>query len=246
MNKLIKEIFSTQKVIDKNSKEYPLAGNIDFNEGEYLYNLIKNNSEITQTLEIGCAYGIASLFICSALENRKNNKHIIIDPFQDSDYKGIGLLNLDKIGINFYEHINRKSEFILPELAASQPESFDLIFIDGWHTFDHTMIDLFYANKLIKKNGYIVIDDCRYHSVSKAINYFSNYPSYSIISEVSTKKLSNKAKLTKRVSQLIPKFIWKILPKFIYDILSRVQHSSMITLQKIDNDNRDWKWFKNF
>ena len=220
MNKLIKEIFSTQKVIDKNGKEYPLAGNIDFNEGEYLYNLIKDNSEITQTLEIGCAYGIASLFICSGLENRKNNKHIIIDPFQDSDYKGIGLLNLDKSGINFYEHINKKSEFILPELSVSKPESFDLIFIDGWHTFDHTMIDLFYANKLIKKNGYIVIDDCRYHSVSKAVSYFSNYPSYSIISEVSTKKLSNKAKLTKMVSQLIPIFYYFNLFKYLCEFLS--------------------------
>ena len=76
--------------------KYPLAGNIDLHEGKYLYNLINNSPKITQTLEIGCAYGIASLFICSALENRPNSKHIIIDPFQDSDYKGIGILNLDK------------------------------------------------------------------------------------------------------------------------------------------------------
>tara|TARA_B100002052_G_C15791697_1_gene556655 strand:+ start:177 stop:917 length:741 start_codon:yes stop_codon:yes gene_type:complete len=246
MNKLIKEIFSKQKVIDKNGKEYPLVGNIDLNEGQYLYNLIKKNADITQTLEIGCAYGVASLFICSALENRKNKKHIIIDPFQDTDYNGIGLFNLDRSGINFYKYFNKKSEFILPELAVSHPNSFDLIFIDGWHTFDHTMIDLFYANKLIKKNGYIVIDDCRYHSVSKAVSYFSSYPSYSIISEVSTKKLSYKAKLTKTISYLIPKFLWMILPKFIYDILSRVQYSSMVTLKKIDDDHRDWKWFKNF
>ncbi len=52
------------------------------------------------------------------------------------------------------------------------------MFIHGWHTFDHTLIDLFYANLMIKVAGIIVIDDCSKPAVGKAVNYFSKYPAY--------------------------------------------------------------------
>ena len=42
----------------------------------------RGDSSITQTLEVGYAYGLSSLHICSAIQGRKNAHHTIIDPFQ--------------------------------------------------------------------------------------------------------------------------------------------------------------------
>jgi len=46
-----------------------------------------------------------------------------------------------------------------------------MIFIDGWHTFDYTLLDLFYSFLLLKKNGYIVIDDALHPGVNKVVKY---------------------------------------------------------------------------
>ena len=57
--------------------------------------------------------------------------------------------------------------------------SFDFIFIDGWHTFDYTLVDFFYANLLLKINGFIIIDDVLHAGVKSCINYLtSNYKFY--------------------------------------------------------------------
>lgn len=61
-------------------------------------------------------------------------------------------------------------------MLRKQPESFNLIFIDGWHTFDQMMLDMFYANRLVRIGGYIIIDDCNWESVAVALSYYMNYP----------------------------------------------------------------------
>lgn len=65
--KLLEEIFRTRMVYDANGKQYPLDGNIDENEGAFLKGLIKKYQP-QQTIEVGCAFGISSLYICSELE----------------------------------------------------------------------------------------------------------------------------------------------------------------------------------
>jgi predicted O-methyltransferase YrrM len=57
--------------------------------------------------------------------------------------------------------------------------SFDMIFIDGWHTFDYTLVDFFYANLLLKINGIIIIDDALHNGVKKCVDYLTtNYVFY--------------------------------------------------------------------
>ena len=244
---LLEEILNSSKVSDKDGNCVELKGSIDGSEGKYIFNLIKNNPRITLTLEIGCGYGISALFICSALKGRQNVKHIIIDPFQYSDYSGMGILNLNRVNCNFFELIPEYSEYALPTLAKAKSGAFDLIFIDGWHTFDHIMLDLFYSNKLLRIGGYIVIDDCRYPSIAKAITYLSKFPAYKFHSETDYFNLSFRAKVSYNISRAIPQFIkHNFLPFNISQSLYRLQNSSMMTFQKIANDERDWKWFKEF
>ena len=48
------------------------------------------------------------------------HSHIAIDPFQNSDWKGIGLANVDRAGYrSFLEFHEAPSEFVLPGLASA-------------------------------------------------------------------------------------------------------------------------------
>jgi predicted O-methyltransferase YrrM len=247
MNGVIDEIFQTGMVVDRAGTRHSLHSNVDQREGQFLYDLIAADPTIEKTLEIGCAYGLSSLHICSALSTRSSPQHIILDPFQNTQFHGIGIANLERSNFNFFKLIEEPSEFALPAIAKAQPHSFDLIFIDGWHTFDHTLLDLFYANRLIKVGGYIVVDDCGMAPVSKAVSYIANYPAFEIKAQSQRAKTVTSA-MKQIVRILIPSAIaGYVLPRNLYDrYYVRTLYSSMIAFQKIAEDDRNWNWFQSF
>jgi predicted O-methyltransferase YrrM len=247
MSIIIDEIFNTGLVQDSDGKTHRLNFNIDRQEGDFLFQLIKSDSNIKKTLEVGCAYGLSSLHICSALSDRHQANHTIIDPFQAKHYQNIGVLNLQRSGYEFFNLIEEPSEFALPALASVEEGTFDLIFIDGWHTFDHTLVDMFFANRLLKVGGYIVVDDCNMSPVAKAVSYVSNYPAYKLKSQ--NQPLVKPIRLlAQAVKALIPDSIASFLiPRNLYDkYYVRTKYSNMVALQKVGEDCRTWNWFKSF
>ncbi|MCU0549870.1 MAG: class I SAM-dependent methyltransferase [Leptolyngbya sp. Prado105] len=247
MNSVIEEIFQTGQVLDRTGQPYPLHSNVDRQEGQFLFDLIAGDLEIQKTLEIGCAYGISSLHICSALAKQSHRQHWILDPFQHSQFHGIGVANLERSQFDFFQLIEEPSEFALPAIAKEQAGSFDLVFIDGWHTFDHTLLDLFYANRLVRVGGYIVVDDCGMAPVSKAVSYIANYPAFEIKAQ-SQRATSAMSRLKQVVKTVIPSAIaGYLLPRNLYDCYYvRTLYSSMVALQKVKEDDRNWNWFQSF
>jgi predicted O-methyltransferase YrrM len=248
MNPIIDEIYETKIVRDSSGNEYALSSEIDSTEGDFLYRLISSDKSIMKTLEVGCAYGLSSLHICEALRNRSSPSHVIIDPKQMDVWHGVGISNLEKAQIDFFRPIYEPSELALPDLLRSEPESFDLIFIDGWHTFDQTMLDIFYANRLIRVGGYIVVDDCGWRSVSAAISYYLNYPAYKQLKDpvINTK---TPRMIIAKVGKILlpPRLAYGILPAGVYgSIYRRIQYPSMVAFKKIAEDTRSWTWFKGF
>ena len=247
MNRIIEEIYRTGVVRDEFGNEYKLHSGVDRFEGEFLFQLISSNPDICKTLEIGCAYGLSSLYICSALSNRDSVRHIIIDPFQYEEWHGVGIHNLQRANITFFELIEKPSEFFLPELAQHEAGTFDMVFIDGWHTFDHTLLDLFYANRLVKVGGYIVLDDCGVSPIAKAVSYMLKYPAYKLLNQRLTKKSS-----LRTIGDIIktvfpPSIAGYILPRNLYDkYYIRTLYHSMVALKKVENDERSWNWFEPF
>lgn len=255
IEKQIEEIFNSKCVFDINGVKHDLGSNIDKNEGEFLCDIIKKN-DIKNTIEVGCAMGISSLFICSALYGQKDSYHTIIDPMQSTDWSSIGISNLNSAGVDFYKLIEEPSEIALPQLL-SEKKQYDMGFIDGWHTFDHTLLDFFYLNRLIKVGGIIVIDDVSFPAIKKAMRYVLNYPAYELIGTV-------KNKLHKSIKRYlyentIPGFftiLAKIFPvKMRHKLFSdnvlnpsktKALNASMIALRKIKEDDRRWDWFESF
>jgi predicted O-methyltransferase YrrM len=240
---LIDEIRRERTVTAEDGKTYPIHKHgIDVAEGRFLTEFIAGRPNVIRTLEVGCAYGLSSLHIASALAGRPGAHHVIVDPDESTAWSGVGVTNLDRAGIDFYELREEPSEIALPQLLKEGAE-FDLAFIDGWHTFDQTLIDMYYANRLVKVGGYIIIDDADWISVSKAISYFAKYPCYRIVAGAAgpvTKLVNLLWKLGKPFAELL-------FPRWLYDYIYGLgKYPSMVALQKVTKDDRSWKWFRSF
>jgi predicted O-methyltransferase YrrM len=249
---LLQEIFSKGAVTSAKGETFELHSSIDNEEGEFLQNLIATYKP-QNSVEIGCAYGLSSLYICDALQKHSTNpKHTILDPFQSTQWSGIGINNLKKVGIDFFNLVEKPSELAMPELLV-EGKKFDFIFIDGWHTLDHTLLDLFYANKMLKIGGILVVDDVvTIRPVNRAMRYFANYPAYKFI---------GKAKMQHSFKRKLYYTVTEILSLLTYVIPFRKQifnstflnsdrqvnlDASMIAFQKISEDNRNWNWYEEF
>ncbi len=231
-------------VIGKSEKKYKLHSSIDKEEGYFLHSLIREDPTIIKTLEVGCAFGISSLYICSALQGRIGANHTIIDPFQHSQWDGVGVLNLEKAGIEFFKLIEKGSEIALPQLLEETQEDYDLVFIDGWHTFDHTLLDCFYATRLLRVGGLLVIDDVSFSSVKRVVEYIEQYPCYKVEGSVSTKVQDSWKRKTGKflMSHIGRERLERFLSKNMLTRIFDNHQVQMIALRKTSEDRRNWDW----
>jgi predicted O-methyltransferase YrrM len=189
-----KDLFEKLKLTSVSLSEGIVRGSVKKEEGDFLYNTIINN-KFKKCLEVGMAYGISAMYILLALKklNTKNIKLYSIDPNQSTQWNNFGVKLVKNIKMNKYHKlIEDKSYNVLPQLTDKK---FDFIFIDGWHTFDYTLLDFFYASLMLRIGGIIVVDDAYHEGVNKFMKYIdTNYPHFKKISSPSTvcayKKLS--------------------------------------------------------
>jgi len=254
-NSFVENLFDKKIVQDIDLNEIPLHSGVSKKDGEFLQKIISENKFKT-TIEVGCAYGISSLYICAATSQFDNYFHTIIDPFQ-KEWKNIGLLNIKRNNWTNFEIIEELSEIALPELLKKN-KKYDFAFIDGWHTFDHVMIDFFYINRMLKIGGVITFHDLDMPSQKKLFRYILNYPCYEFVDSV--KDISTKKTLNVRIKEmffLTPlKLLSKIVPKrnryemFSAELLKSDKelglNGKVLAIRKTKEDERDWKWFENF
>lgn len=248
MNEIIDRLYKTRTVVGQSGKVHRLKSEIDRYEGEFIAKIISNDPKIINTLEVGCAYGLSSLYICSALKERPGVSHIIIDPFQSNHWDGSGVKHLEEAGVNFFDLIEAKSEIALPKLLSDKEGKLDFIFIDGWHTFDHTLLDCFYATRLLRVGGYLVIDDVSFPAIERVVDFLKTYPCYEEYASLgANKSKSLKKAVVRGLLSLIPrKLLSKILVHRLYrTIFFEDRGARMVALKKINEDTRKWNWHDN-
>lgn len=162
------------------SKLTRVHSSVNFKEGEFIYKMIKEH-DYKKCAEVGLAFGISAMYILHAIQNYRNNFLISIDPCQTEQWKNMAIklikeANLDKT----HTLMEEKSYTALPKLLEKYGEgSLDFIFIDGWHTFDYTLVDFFYADLLVREGGMIIVDDVLHRGVNKFEKYIkTNYGFY--------------------------------------------------------------------
>lgn len=243
MELFIQKIYETRKVVGQSGKVHRLRSAVDPQEGKFITDIIHNDPEIRKTIEVGCAHGLSTLNICFAIRERVDASHTIIDPYENTHWDGVGIRNLEENGIAFFDLIEAGSEFALPRLLEKEEGQFDFVFIDGWHTFDHALLDCFYATRLLRVGGYLVIDDAYYPSVGRVVAFLKNYPCYTEYATTEPTEKTWRAFL-KRLAAMVPlqRKVWaKVINRSIYRKVFE-RRVSMIALKKIDEDNRKFSW----
>lgn len=104
----------------------------------------------------------------------------------------------DKNAISFENHefIVNGSEWALPKMVSSvnvRP-SIDFALIDGWHNWPIVMIDFFYINFILKKNGFLMIDDLNIHSIKEMAKFINEEDSFELVLDLGKAAIFKKVK----------------------------------------------------
>lgn len=138
-------------------------------EGMALYRLVVEGG-ITDSLEVGLAYGFSTAYLLAALECNGGGTHTAIDPYQVGDWDGIGsglaqrLVDASPAGLTF-SWVEQPSDVALGELIRDG-RSFGMTFIDGYHRFDDVLVDFTLAARLCPLEGVIVLHDMWMDSIA--------------------------------------------------------------------------------
>jgi predicted O-methyltransferase YrrM len=133
-------------------------------EGMALYSLAVEVGA-TATLEVGLAYGFSTVYLLAALEANGGGKHTAIDPYQDTDWSGVGVTTATRLvrgssvlADDAFRHIPARSERALVDLSSSGGV-FGLTFVDGYHRFDDVLVDFTLAAPMCPVGSVIVLHD---------------------------------------------------------------------------------------
>jgi predicted O-methyltransferase YrrM len=223
VNACLRETYFNGYVVDRNNVRQQFKDITNPLQGRHIYNMIREN-RFTHTLEVGLAMGASACWITQAhRDNNLNGHHIAIDPNQTTQYEGIGKYLVGKCGNSQYLEVMEMTSFralpmLFERVRNGKIPKFDFIYIDGWHTFDYTLVDFFYADLLLNVHGIIHLDDIKHHPVKRCFDYLkANYPHYEVVEKTP-----------------------------VYDPKNPAIKSSQATFIKLADDTRTWNYHQDF
>jgi GT2 family glycosyltransferase/predicted O-methyltransferase YrrM len=217
---LLRDILTHDRVHRADGTPRPLSAHTTGEICHVLSGLAIQNGA-TQVIEVGLANGISTVALLSALADEPDLTYDVIDPHQDTIWEGIGALNIERAGFGGRCTIHRQpSEVALPMLMT-RGRKYNFAYIDGFHTFDHALLDFFYVNRMLDIGGMVVIDDAYMRAITRLARYISRYPAY----------------------QPVP------IPTHVRvgeTITPTDAHKRIVAFRKIANDERPWDWYADF
>jgi predicted O-methyltransferase YrrM len=172
---LIRPALVSGRIQDDQGNELPFHSAIDEQCARVLHETVKRHKP-KLALEIGMACGSSTVAILSALE--PDASLISIDPFQHEQWKGVGVLNVQRSGYTSQHRlIEDRDYYALPGLLKDA-QRVDFAYIDGWHTFEHILIDAFFTDKMLATGGVVGFNDCNLPSTHKALRWLTTHRHY--------------------------------------------------------------------
>ena len=173
-----------------------------------------------------------------------------MDPAQfDSTWQGGGICNVRRAGFaDRYQFHEATSQEILPQLMA-QGTRIQFGFIDGWHTFDHTLVDFFYIDKMLDPGGVVVLDDVGYPGLQRLAHFILSNRDYDVL-DLDPRPLPRGWRVTAKAAAK------KLIGPLVRDdrtpssaaiaAMAPVDGAQLIALRKRGNDSRSFDHFVNF
>jgi predicted O-methyltransferase YrrM len=129
-------------------------------------------------LEVGMGSATSSLVILSALSHAGGRRLTSIDPFQTQTFARDGANRIATAGFGHLHRLIEKPDYLaLPELLAAG-ERFDVVLVDGYHSFDYTLLDVFYADLLLRPGGVLAVHDSSWPAVLATLRFVEKHKDY--------------------------------------------------------------------
>ncbi len=246
----LKKIFETNTIeINESDESIPLHSNTSAAQGVFLQKIF-DAVKPSQSIEVGFAYGVSTLFILEKHRqyNSKDAAHIVIEPF---DAWGTAAeYNIEKEGLTRFMHLQRDfSDKVLAKLFL-QNHRVQFAYIDTTKLFDVIMHDFYFIDKMLDTGGVIILDDCGggWPGVQRAARFFSKLPHYHIMDVHNKIVVSGKRRFIKKILSLLIALIpfkKRIFPATDFSTDEKLGLDySCIAFKKIAEDKREWNWDK--
>ena len=269
VNPVLEDIYRTGRCVDLAGKERKVTGAVPREDALILQEMVRFVKAKT-TLETGVAFGLSTLAICEALlkdgaeagtvpvsarrvadaspaldardSPRFRPKHYGVDPEQNTDHGGAALASLKRAGLDsVFELLEGPSHLMLPKLLE-QGVVLDLGFIDGWHTFDYTLLDFFYIDKMLRPGGVVLIHDRSWPSKQKVLRFIRTHRHYK---ELPVR--SANPRLLKWLRRVIAaKWHWLRGAPFGIFLSAIANRPEIAAFLKIESYEPDHRFFRNF
>jgi predicted O-methyltransferase YrrM len=256
MNAVLADILTSQRVSDGVSSfplrhpDFPdLAVAVDPAEGAWLQRIV-NDIRPVRSLEIGCAYGVSSLYICDALASAASRgdtpRHTVVDPFQSTQWRGIGVRNIRDAGLaSIVDFREERSEIVLPRLLH-EGVVLDFAFVDGWHTFDQVLVEFYYINRLLRVGGVIAFDDANRRSINRVVRHALTYPAYRVYGTEREFAAPTMLGRSRRALTKVPAISGILRPDFLHKDWDLGILGTCVAIQKVADDKRSSGWDRAF
>ena len=178
---ILEKLFRGKKIKDINDQIVDFHSGINEEEAKMLIQAISDQKPAI-TVEIGLAMGTSAFCFCdTASKIHKDSMHYAIDPFQFTDWKGIGVKLINDAHLqNHFKLIEGKTHEVFNYFPENKIRV-DMAFIDGWHTFDYTFIDFFFIDKILNDGGILAFHDMYALSKQKVLNFILTHRDYEIL-----------------------------------------------------------------
>jgi predicted O-methyltransferase YrrM len=233
---ILERLIRDRETFDTKGNRLEVTGTISLLEARYIRELIIKY-DFRTCLETGVAYGASTLAICSALSALEDKggsvKHIGVDPCQFQVYGGAAIAALQECGLDhIFELHEGPGHLMLPKLVE-RGVAVDFAFIDGMHTFDYTMIDLFFCDKLLRPGGIMCVHDMNLPSKKKALRYLMKYREYVRLESVKKPFSQRAGSALKEALRFAPRQSWGYL----------IAMEPMLTMKKVSSFEPGWDFY---
>jgi len=130
---------------------------------QYIQKTLKHVPDVSKILEIGSFEGRSAVWF---LETFVNAQLVCVDTFEGSPEHVAANMDLEQLFQRFTENTTPYADRLEVRRGHSskmlyglEPESFDVIYVDGSHTEADTLMDLVVSFGLLKRGGALLVDD---------------------------------------------------------------------------------------
>lgn len=137
-------------------------------EGDLIHRLIARH-RLPRCLEIGLGTGSTAVYMLNATAGLDGAAVTTIELGGDA-MNELGQRNLARYGAGArHTLVLENSNTAIPRLFA-EGRRFDFMYVDGWKTFDHLAMEMYYLARMLTPGGFVVFDDTYVDGMVKVID----------------------------------------------------------------------------